>query len=187
MARAPLDGYRVTPHGAYAYRRRAPGEGACGVSGFPCTHPGVDLAPLEPDAWVVAPTSCVVRFVAVNNITKPLSGYGPGALLVEESGRWWWPWSPLAFVVAHLDPASWRGGVPRRGRVYAEGEPIARVASSVGHVHWEGRTVLLPPAGQRMAHTFDPLAWVRRRRALGELAACAAATTVGALVARSSG
>lgn len=153
--RLPVDRYRVSPHGGYAKVRLTPADGACGIGTHPCTHPGLDMVPLVPHEWCVAPEHCVVRFVARDNATKPLSGYGPGAVLVQGWGVW--------HVLGHLDPTTFVDGV-ERGRVFRAGERIARISLSANHVHWELRTVELPPRGDaRIPLTRNPLRWLRER------------------------
>lgn len=129
-------------------------------------HWGLDIAG-KAGAPVAAPESLTIEHVATDNVTPPLSGYGPGAVLGRgASGQW--------HVLGHLDPATWSG--PVVGRVYAEGEWVGNMAPIKGpHVHWEVRTVALPARGAaRGLATLDPVAWLR-----GALAPIPAVAKVG--------
>lgn len=157
----PVERYRVSPHGGYLYRRLTPADGACGIGSHPCTHPGLDMVPLTPHDWCVAPERCVVEYVARDNATKPLSGYGPGAVLVRGlfPFGFWRRWH----VLGHVDPATFVDGV-EKGRVFAAGERIARISLSANHVHWELRTAPTPPRGDaRIPFLRNPLSWLRER------------------------
>lgn len=129
------------------------------------THWGTDIRGKAGDR-VVAPEALTVTHVATDNTTAPLAGYGPGAILGRGASGLW-------HVLGHLDPATWSG--PTVGRQYAEGEWLGNMAAIKGpHVHWEVRTVELPPRGPaRGPLTLDPLAWLR-----GQVAPSGAVTTV---------
>lgn len=160
----PVARYRVSPNGGYAKLRTR--DDLC-RGDAPCTHAGLDMVPLTTHDWCVAPERCVVRYVAFDGDTSPLSGYGPGAVLVKGWSVW--------HVLGHLDPATLAGVQP--GRVYAAGERVGRIAIRTNHVHWEVRTVELPPRGAaRLPLTRNPLRWLRERELL------AAALLAGALV-----
>lgn len=152
--RLPVARYRVSPNGGYARERNTPAQGGCGTGEHPCVHAGLDMVPLTPHDWCVAPERCVVRHVARDNVTSPLRGYGPGAVLVRGFREW--------HVLGHLDPATLEGIEP--GRVFAAGERVGRIARGPNHVHWEIRKVELPPRGAaRLPLTRNPLRWLRER------------------------
>lgn len=177
--RLPVARYRVSPHGGYAFVRETPADGACGIGTHPCTHPGLDMVPLVPHDWCVAPERSVVRYVARDNDTSPLRGYGPCAVLLAGT----WLGRRVWHVLGHLDPKTLVDGVAR-GRVFRAGERIARISLSANHVHWEIRKVELPPRGdERIPLTLNPLRWLRER----ELAAAAllAGACVGGAIALS--
>lgn len=121
------------------------------------THWGVDLS-AKPGTPVFAPEDLVVEYVAVNDSTPPLSGYGPGAILArgEDSGLW--------HVLGHLDAWDWSDArhdrLPYPGRKYAKGDEIG-VVSKLNHVHWELRKTAKPPRGTaRGRFTLDPIRWL---------------------------
>lgn len=163
MARLPVaPPARITPHGAFGYQRRTAADGRCGYRNkYPCTHLGVDLAAPK-GAQVVAPESGYVVVASYDNVTQPLRGYGPGAVVfLGDSG--------MRHILGHLDPEWWRavpwqlpGGItegfigpsrmPAEGRRYREGEVVGVVAKD--HVHWEVST-----KGTR----YDPVRWAQGR------------------------
>lgn len=166
--RPPL---RVTPHGAFGFERKAAGDGRCGYRNvYPCVHRGVDLAAPK-GTPVYAPESGSIVVSASDNVTPPLRGYGPGAVVfLGDSG--------LRHVLGHLDPAWWtehawvRGmpgmlppilvpdRTPADGRRYREGEQIGVVAQD--HVHWEVSLTRSSGGGAPGAR-IDPLAWAAGR------------------------
>lgn len=120
-------------------------------------HYGVDLA-AKYGAEVVAPEDMEVIAFAVDDKTKPLTGYGPGAILARGSSGYY-------HVIGHMDPWKWsrafRGLLPSVGRKYRAGELVGYV-SRLGHVHWEVRTEATPARGAaRAAATVDPVALVQ--------------------------
>lgn len=168
MPRLPLvPPIRVTPHGAFGFRRKSPKDGACGARGkYPCTHRGVDMAASK-GTPVYAPERGYVAVAVFDNVTPGMRGYGPGAVkFVGQSGA--------THTLAHLDPKWWEetvwqvpGGIfegfrgqprmPTDGRWYREGEQIGVVAKD--HLHWE---VTVDPAKETKV---DPLQWVSGRSA----------------------
>lgn len=170
MAREVLSAYRVGPHGAYGYRRVDAEHGHC-PGGWPCWHWGLDMYPANLAEPVRAPEACRIVAITRDGRTPPLTGYGPGGLLVESAGLTpglWRRWH----VLAHLDPAK-LGGLAV-GQEFEEGEPIAPVYRPWAHCHWEIRTARHVPAGEaRGAVTVDPRWWVRSRSMVEALAAAA--------------
>jgi murein DD-endopeptidase MepM/ murein hydrolase activator NlpD len=174
MTRLPVDGNgKTTPHGAYGYIRKDPSDGSCGVGGYPCRHPGVDLV-APAGAPVFAPEDgVIVEAVAGKGLSstlpRPYRGYGPGVVVLRgESGAF--------HLLAHLEPdelrrryADRRDPAERvldflvskdRTKRVQRGEVIAQ-ASGVGHVHWEVRKLT------KLGGAGDPMAWYWRRRAGG--------------------
>lgn len=141
--RAPLERVRVTPHGAWGYYRSSSGR----------RHAGVDLG-AKRGTPVFAPERMTVLSVATDNATRPLSGYGPGA--IEALGD-----SGAIHVMGHLESDH---GV-RVGDVIEEGARVGAV-SSKGHVHWEVRKPDREPwpRATRIADTYDPVAWLESVR-----------------------
>jgi len=163
MARLPVDPpVRVTPHGAFGFERKTKADGACGrLNRYPCVHLGVDLAAAKGTA-VYAPEACKVVLASYDDVTPPMRGYGPGALLLL--GK-----SGMMHVLGHLDPEWWRAlrptipdsvfdgilgrpRMPTEDREYAEGEQVGVIAKD--HVHWEVKA-----KGKR----YDPIAWAQGR------------------------
>lgn len=159
--RPPVDvAIRVTPHGAFGYQRKTSRDGRCGYKNkFPCTHKGVDLAASK-GTPVYAPESGVVVLSVSDNVTPPLRGYGPGAVLLRGD-------SGVNHLLAHLDPEWWDAlawqipaspfegfigpsRAPSEGRRYREAEQVGVIAKD--HVHWE-----ISKGGNR----YDPLAWLK--------------------------
>lgn len=163
MPRAPLDDYRVTPHGGFGQSRTKPTDGRCGYKNvYPCVHRGLDMAAPAGGA-VYAPENGRVVISVSDNVTPPLRGFGPGAILfLGDSG--------MRHVLGHMDPtwwenSAWRGfpgalpkvlipdRVPADGRRYRQGEQMGVVA--VDHLHWEVR--------DRDGKRYDPEGWARGR------------------------
>lgn len=166
MPRLPVDPpVRVTPHGAFGFQRKSASDGRCGYKNkYPCTHLGVDLA-AKKGTPVYAPERCRVVISASDNVTPPLRGFGPGAVvLLGDSG--------MRHILGHLDPDWWTSPAwqvpqslfdgfigparaPSEGRIYREGEQVGVIAKD--HVHWE-----LSTKGKR----YDPIAWAQGRGAV---------------------
>jgi len=165
---SPLLRAHVSPNGGFRVIRTR-GHGSCPRGSYPCTHWGVDLVPEGHDRGPVveadrvrAPEDLVVDFVARDDETPPLSGYGPGAVLARgRSGTW--------HVFGHLSPRS-LGLV--KGAAIARGVFFARLASSglkPPHLHWELRrwrtegpaARALGRAATRADIVIDPDLWLR--------------------------
>lgn len=164
----PLAAARVSPNGGFRAPRASPQQGRCLT--YPCTHWGVDLVPashyqslpIEAHWWVRAPEDLVVDVVALDNVSPPLSGYGPAAVLARgRSGAW--------HIFGHLDPSSL--GTLTKGHAIEAGHTFARVSDAVSppHVHWEPRRWRTEgPAARELRHevgrgdiVIDPDAWLR--------------------------
>lgn len=150
IRRAPLDTINVTPKGGYGYDR---GD---------VEHYAWDLgAPHKTPVY--APEDLEVLYFATDDKTKPLTGYGPGAILARGA-------SGAYHVLGHLDAWGWsivnpygypdgRALRPYVGRTYRAGELVGYV-SRLDHVHWEIRDTPLPSKADRGVHTMDPQAWL---------------------------
>lgn len=154
---APLYPIVVGNNGGWLAVRSSPAQGSCGVSGYPCKHPGVDLN-AKPGTIAVAPEDGVI-VAAADGSAAPWRGYGPW-LVVIRGNR-----SGMFHLLAHLDLGA-RAMGPIGLRV-AAGTPVGRV-SNYNHVHWELRRLLTPPAGgSNLTNNVDPLAWLSRARSGG--------------------
>lgn len=183
MARTvfPEGSFHVSAHGGFAYTRSKPGQGQCS-KGYPCTHPGLDCYPADLDAYAVAPERIRITHLATDMTTKPLSGYGPGAVMGVSAG-------PLAsathrrwHVLGHLRADD--VGKLRVGQELAEGDPVGRVYAPASggwrHVHWEVLTSLEALSHDGITRVTrglvqSPRGWVRARRLLEAGAVAAAA------------
>lgn len=147
--RLPVDGaYKTGPTGRY------------GADRGDVTHWGIDLHRPGGDP-VYAPEDMEVWYVAVNDKTRPLTGYGPAAIIARGS-------SGFFHVLGHMDPWKWSKGfahlLPYKGRRYKEGDLVGYVAPKIKppHVHWEMRTVGAPPRGvSRGRYTIDPILYLQ--------------------------
>jgi len=165
----PIPGQRQSPiwplvvgtHGAFMYVRKGPGDGACGVGKYPCTHPGLDVN--GPNGKRVnAPENGVVTFVASGQ-SSPVGGYGPWVVIIRGD-------SGVFHLVAHLD---WRNAsMAPIGRRVRAGDQIGTV-STANHVHWEVRRKQFPnfAAGDsNAANNIDPIPWLASGGSIGSLA-----------------
>jgi len=160
--RLPVTNKVITPHGGYGYVRQTPKQGGCGIGKHPCVHKGVDLGG-PAGTPVFAPERLRTTYVAFDNKTRPLRGFGPGAIRALGA-------SGAVHTLGHLDPEWWRettwqlpGSIfegfrgqtrlPAVDRVYEEGEQVG-VMSDARHVHWQV-TIDKEPV--------DPLLWVTGR------------------------
>jgi len=126
----PLASFKVAEFGKYAARRFRPDQGACGVTGFPCTHWGADLS-APAGSTVRVPFNGYVLYHGPAN-KPPFVGYGPYVALIAHADTdtplssrvWQWATGPLVDVfdlpegavsvryslIAHLsDPTSLPG------------------------------------------------------------------------------
>ncbi|HEX5633972.1 MAG TPA: hypothetical protein VFX50_12125 [Gemmatimonadales bacterium] len=118
---------------------------------------------VEAEWWVRAPEDLVVDVVARDDVTPPLSGYGPGAVLARgHSGTW--------HVFGHLSPRSFASTLAP-GAAIRRGESFARLATGVRppHLHWEPRRwrterVAVLALGRQVGRgdiVMDPDLWLR--------------------------
>lgn len=148
----PIYPLEIGAHGGWLEVRSSPSDGACGVHGYPCRHPGVDVAG-GAGTPVVAPESGAVVAIGDGN-SAPFVGYGPWFVIIQgsDSGKF--------HFLGHLDPAT-SSMAPMNQQVTA-GDQVG-VTSSANHTHWEVRDKMVPDfaAGEdNFSNNSDPLAWL---------------------------
>jgi len=148
----PIWPLRVGAHGAYLEVRSSPSDGACGVSNYPCRHPGVDVA--GPYGTPVAAPETGVVVAATDGSSAPFVGYGPWLLIIRgvASGKY--------HLLAHLDPSGY--ALAPVGTQVKAGQKVGTV-SSANHTHWELRTKMVPDFAHgetNFTNNSDPLAWL---------------------------
>src|SRR5215470_7772971 len=122
----------IGSHGGWLEVRSSPADGACGVSGYPCRHPGVDVAGTA-GTPVVAPESGTV-VVAGDGASAPYVGYGPWFAVIQgDSGKF--------HLLGHLEPAA--AGMAPVGQAVAAGQVVG-TTSAANHTHWEVRAKAAP-------------------------------------------
>jgi murein DD-endopeptidase MepM/ murein hydrolase activator NlpD len=159
----------VGAHGGWLEVRSAPADGACGVHGYPCRHPGLDVAGTA-GTPVVAPESGMV-VMAGDGASAPFVGYGPWFVIIagDDSGKF--------HFLGHLDPGT--QAMAPMGRQVTAGDQVG-VTSSANHTHWEVRDQMAPDfaAGEdNFTNNTDPLGWLTTARmgALGAVVLAGAA------------
>ena len=149
-AQPPIFPLEIGAHGGWLEVRNSPSDGECGVHGYPCQHPGVDVAGAQ-GTTVVAPESGTV-VMAGDGGSAPYVGYGPWFLIVQgDSGKF--------HMLAHLDASSASAAV---GASVIAGDAVG-VTSSANHTHWEVRSKMVPDfaSGEdNFTNNGDPLAWL---------------------------
>lgn len=149
MARvSPITPLRMPRTGAFLARRASPADGACGVHGYPCLHPGVDVLGVK-GTPVQAPEGGVVVVVA-DGTAMPFQGYGPWLVILQgDSGKF--------HLLGHLEPSA---NVVAKGQRVELGQVVGKT-SSANHTHWEVRTMLTPGAGRtNQQNNEDPVSWL---------------------------
>ncbi len=151
-AQPPIFPLQVGAHGGWREVRASPAEGACGVSGYPCRHPGVDVAGAA-GTPVVAPESGTIVLVGDGN-SAPYVGYGPWFSIVrgDSSGKF--------HLLAHLNPLT--AGLGPMGAQVVAGQQVG-TTSAANHTHWEIRSKMVPDfaAGEdNLANNSDPIGWL---------------------------
>jgi murein DD-endopeptidase MepM/ murein hydrolase activator NlpD len=146
----PITPLVIGNHGAWRYVRKSSAQGSCGVSGYPCFHPGVDLYG-RAGTPVVSPEAGVV-VIAADGSAPPFVGYGPWVILIRgQSGRY--------HLLSHLDPGG--SHLAPIGKAVAEGELVGKT-SDANHTHWEVRMRPTPGAGRtNLANNLDPIGWMK--------------------------
>lgn len=175
MARCPVAGCRVTPHGAFGYYR--PDQVEQGVAGV--RHWAWDLG-IETSSVVSAPEAGVVDVARAADVS-PWRGYGPNVVLIKgRSGVW--------HLLAHVDAIK-----VAVGDQVEEGQELARISQHAPggpHTHWEVRRERVPRYSDfdrvqdaHHANNIDPAVWLAgaSSRSSVALAAAIAAAALFAL------
>lgn len=151
----PIYPLEVGDHGAWLEVRASPADGACGVHGYPCKHPGVDVAG-GAGTPVNAPESGTIVMIGDGN-SAPFVGYGPWYIVIQgESG--------VFHLLGHLEPAS--SSMGPMGGVVSAGDQVG-TTSSANHTHWEVRSKVSPDfsSGEdNFTNNSDPIAWLADAR-----------------------
>jgi len=141
----------IGSHGGWLEVRSSPADGSCGVSGYPCRHPGIDVAGTS-GTPVVAPETGTITLAGDGN-SAPFVGYGPWFVVIQgDSGKF--------HLLAHLDPAG--ATAAPVGAAVTAGQVIG-TTSSANHTHWEVRDKAVPDyeSGETNAtNNSDPLGWL---------------------------
>lgn len=148
----PIYPLEVGTHGGWLEVRATPADGSCGVSGYPCRHPGLDVAGAAGTSVVAPENGSVVA--AGSGASAPFVGYGPWLVIIQgdDSGKF--------HLLAHLDPVA-ASMAPVGTRVTA-GDQVG-ITSPANHTHWEVRDRVSPDfaAGEdNFTNNQDPLAWL---------------------------
>lgn len=150
----PILPLSVARTGHYNDLRSSPSDGACGVHGYPCRHPGLDVGGAQ-GAVVRAPESGVIVMVS-DGSAPPWEGYGPYLAVIKGA-------SGVFHLLAHLQPGSMSLGV---GSAVTAGQPIA-TTSNANHTHWEVRKKVLPNYAANETNfdnNLDPMQWLASAR-----------------------
>jgi hypothetical protein len=91
----PVAKFTIPRTGHFGSVRRSPRDGGCGLHGYPCKHPGTDLAaPVNTpvvaphDGWILA----AVMAPKDAKLPAPFEGYEPGVVLIahdDVTDPWW--------------------------------------------------------------------------------------------------
>lgn len=148
---SPIYPLEVGAHGAWLEMRNSPADGSCGVHGYPCQHPGVDVAGTQ-GTMVVAPESGTIVATG-DGALAPFVGYGPWfVIILGDGGKY--------HFLGHLDPTT--SSMGPQGATVTAGDPIG-TTSSANHTHWELRTNMVPDfaSGEdNFSNNSDPIAWL---------------------------
>lgn len=153
VLQAPIMPTKVSPHGAFGYKRTSSDDGACGTKGYPCVHPGADVVGASGTAVRAPEDGVIVR--AANGSSSPFGGYGPWVIVMQGKSGWY-------HLLGHLDPN--RAPLGSVGLIVKAGQ-IVGATSSANHVHWEVRRKAVPDfaAGEsNQSNNIDPFAWLSR-------------------------
>jgi len=148
----PIYPLQVGSHGGWREVRASPADGSCGVSGYPCQHPGVDVAG-SAGTPVVAPETGTIVMAGDGN-SAPYVGYGPWFAIVQgqDSGKF--------HLLGHLEPAT--AGLAPIGAQMLAGQTLG-MTSSANHTHWEVRSKMAPDfaSGENnFTNNTDPIGWL---------------------------
>lgn len=145
----PIYPLQIGGTGGWRAVRTSPADGACGVHGYPCEHPGVDVAGVAGTQVVAPETGTIVG--QGDGSAAPFVGYGPWWVLIQgDSGPF--------HLLAHLDPMT--QGLAPLGAAVIAGQPVG-TTSSANHTHWEVRRKPTPDPGEsNIENNTDPIAWL---------------------------
>ena len=147
----PIYPLQIGDHGGWLEVRASPSDGSCGVHGYPCKHPGVDVAG-SAGTPVRAPESGTIVAVG-DGSSAPFVGYGPWLVIIQgDSGKF--------HLLGHLEPAT--ASMGPIDAVVAAGDTVG-TTSSANHTHWEVRDKMVPDfAGgeDNLSNNNDPIAWL---------------------------
>lgn len=156
----PIYPLEIGAHGGYLEVRATPADGSCGVHGYPCQHPGVDVAGVA-GTPVVAPESGAV-VMAGDGAAAPFVGYGPWFAVIQgDSGKF--------HLLGHLEPAT--AGMAAVGQAVTAGQQVG-VTSSANHTHWEVRDKAVPDFANgetNFSNNTDPIGWLALALGAGTL------------------
>lgn len=166
----------VGNNGAYRALRSTSAQGACGVHGYPCLHPGLDVNGII-GTRVVAPEGGIVVAASDGN-SAPWVGYGPWLVVIQgASGNF--------HLLGHLQAAT--AAMASIGARVTAGQQVG-ITSSANHTHWEVRRLLTPGAGRtNLDNNLDPLAWLGASSSLGALLLLGGAALLSYLIWRNHG
>lgn len=150
MATHPIIPFVIGNNGAWKFLRTSSKQGSCGVHGYPCYHPGVDVYG-KAGTPVRAPESGQV-VIAADGSAAPFVGYGPWLVMIKgASGRY--------HLLSHLAPGT--ASMAPAGVTVSEGQVIG-TTSSANHTHWEVREKPTPGSGKtNLDNNVDPIAWMK--------------------------
>lgn len=149
----PIFPLTIGSHGAWLETRSTPSDGSCGVHGYPCQHPGVDVAGVS-GTPVVAPENGQV-VTSGDGSLAPFVGYGPWFVIIQGDGG-------KFHFLGHLEPMT--AGMAPTGTQVTAGQQVG-TTSSANHTHWEVRSKMVPDfaAGEdNFSNNSDPVAWLQR-------------------------
>lgn len=146
----PIWPLEIGSHGGWLEVRATSADGSCGVHGYPCKHPGVDVAGVA-GTQVVAPEDGQV--VSVGGDVAPFVGYGPWWVMIQgASGKY--------HLLAHLEPFT--SSMASVGMQVTAGQVVG-TTSSANHTHWEVRDKPVPDFANgedNFSNNSDPIAWL---------------------------
>lgn len=152
MPTLPILPFAIGNNGGFRAVRSSRAQGSCGVHGYPCYHPGVDVVGRAGTA-VRAPENGTV-FVVADGSAPPFVGYGPYLVMIRGD-------SGVFHLLSHLSPAN--ASMAKMGARVAEGQVIG-TTSAANHTHWEVRKQPVPGSGRtNLDNNLDPMAWASER------------------------
>lgn len=183
-ARLPLP-LRIGNNGDYAFVRRTPADGGCGVGTYPCTHWGLDLVAL-PGSRVVSPVNGFVVYAV--GAVPPFKGFDPAVCVIEDedAGE-----SHRYHLLGHLDYYQSRGffgdnhvnGTPTRIRKPVRAGQVVGIIGGYRHTHWQVQSRPYQQGATWREITIDPKVWAKRRGAVWSAPSITPSDYIGPAVA----